>query len=44
MLIGFLSKKQDALLDKHKADDTFGNQLLQDLGRPLKSLVVKSMA
>ncbi|XP_057547850.1 1-acyl-sn-glycerol-3-phosphate acyltransferase 2 [Amaranthus tricolor] len=34
----FIAK--DALLDKHKADDTFGNQLLQDLGRPLKSLVV----
>lgn len=32
------------MLDKHKADDTFGDQLYQDIGRPLKSLVVKSMA
>lgn len=31
---------KDALLDKHKADDTFGDQFLQDSGRPLKSLVV----
>uniref|UniRef100_A0A803MA76 1-acylglycerol-3-phosphate O-acyltransferase n=1 Tax=Chenopodium quinoa TaxID=63459 RepID=A0A803MA76_CHEQI len=31
---------KDALLDKHKADDTFGDQHLQDSGRPLKSLVV----
>ncbi|KNA12135.1 hypothetical protein SOVF_128630 [Spinacia oleracea] len=31
---------KDALLDKHKADDTFGDQYLQDSGRPLKSLVV----
>lgn len=35
---------QDALLDKHKADDTFGDQFLQDSGRPLKSLVVITMA
>ncbi|KAL2923709.1 1-acyl-sn-glycerol-3-phosphate acyltransferase 2 [Bienertia sinuspersici] len=31
---------KDALLDKHKDGDTFGDQLLQDTGRPLKSLVV----
>lgn len=31
-------------MDKHKADDTFGDQLYQDIGRPSKSLVVKSMA
>lgn len=31
---------KDALLDKHKAADTFGDQYLQDSGRPLKSLVV----
>ncbi|XP_057538012.1 1-acyl-sn-glycerol-3-phosphate acyltransferase 2-like [Amaranthus tricolor] len=34
----FIAK--DALLDKHKADDTFGDQLYQDIGRPSKSLVV----
>ncbi|CAO2831763.1 unnamed protein product [Amaranthus hypochondriacus] len=34
----FIAK--DAMLDKHKADDTFGDQLYQDIGRPLKSLVV----
>lgn len=31
---------QDALLDKHIAEDTFGDQELQDTGRPIKSLVV----
>ncbi|GAB4843835.1 1-acyl-sn-glycerol-3-phosphate acyltransferase 2 [Ancistrocladus abbreviatus] len=31
---------KDALLDKHKVDDTFGDQHLQHTGRPLKSLVV----
>lgn len=31
---------KDDLLDKHKANDTFGDQYLQDRGRPLKSLVV----
>ncbi|KAL8142926.1 hypothetical protein V2J09_015958 [Rumex salicifolius] len=34
----FIAK--DELLDKHNADDTFGDQNLQDAGRPLKSLVV----
>ncbi|KAL8147264.1 hypothetical protein AgCh_004839 [Apium graveolens] len=31
---------KDNLLDKHKADDNFGDGVLQDTGRPLKSLVV----
>ncbi|GAB4851587.1 1-acyl-sn-glycerol-3-phosphate acyltransferase 2 [Ancistrocladus abbreviatus] len=31
---------KDALLDKHKVDDTFGDEHLQHTGRPLKSLVV----
>ncbi|OVA12264.1 Phospholipid/glycerol acyltransferase [Macleaya cordata] len=31
---------KDALLDKHIAEDTFGDQQLQDTGRPIKSLVV----
>ncbi|GMH18721.1 hypothetical protein Nepgr_020562 [Nepenthes gracilis] len=31
---------KDALLDKHKANDTFGDQYIQDTGRPLKSLLV----
>ncbi|KAK3035170.1 hypothetical protein RJ639_032843, partial [Escallonia herrerae] len=31
---------KDKLLDKHIAEDTFGDQELQDTGRPLKSLVV----
>lgn len=31
---------KDALLDNHRADDTFGDQYLQDIGRPLKSLLV----
>ncbi|KAJ6332000.1 hypothetical protein OIU76_010390 [Salix suchowensis] len=31
---------KDALLDKHKVEDTFSDQELQDLGRPKKSLVV----
>lgn len=31
---------QDNLLDKHKANDNFGDGELQDTGRPLKSLVV----
>lgn len=31
---------QDALLDKHAAEDTFGDQELQDTGRPVKSLLV----
>ncbi|GMH28360.1 hypothetical protein Nepgr_030203 [Nepenthes gracilis] len=34
----FIAK--DALLDEHKANDTFGDQYLQDTGRPIKSLVV----
>ncbi|KAJ8449869.1 hypothetical protein Cgig2_001525 [Carnegiea gigantea] len=34
----FIAK--DALLDRHKADDTFGDQYLQGTGRPYKSLVV----
>ncbi|KAF5737705.1 hypothetical protein HS088_TW13G00594 [Tripterygium wilfordii] len=33
---------KDALLDKHLAADTFDNQEQQDIGRPLKSLVVVS--
>ncbi|KAH9611977.1 hypothetical protein KSS87_007139 [Heliosperma pusillum] len=33
---------KDALLDKHAANDTFGNQLLQTGTRPWKSLVVVS--
>lgn len=32
---------QDALLDKHIAEDTFSDQELQDTGRPVKSLVVR---
>ncbi|KAK9289927.1 hypothetical protein L1049_008088 [Liquidambar formosana] len=31
---------KDALIDKHIAEDTFGDQELQDTGRPIKSLVV----
>ncbi|XP_027365502.1 1-acyl-sn-glycerol-3-phosphate acyltransferase 2-like [Abrus precatorius] len=31
---------KDALLDKHIAEDKFGDQELQDTGRPIKSLVV----
>ncbi|OIT32207.1 PREDICTED: 1-acyl-sn-glycerol-3-phosphate acyltransferase 2 [Nicotiana attenuata] len=31
---------KDKLLDKHIAEDTFGEELLQDIGRPVKSLVV----
>ncbi|KAF9679677.1 hypothetical protein SADUNF_Sadunf06G0039400 [Salix dunnii] len=31
---------KDALLDKHKVEDTFSDQEMQDLGRPKKSLVV----
>ncbi|KAJ8762648.1 hypothetical protein K2173_010669 [Erythroxylum novogranatense] len=34
----FIAK--DALLDKHLAEDTFSGQELQDIGRPIKSLVV----
>ena len=32
---------QDALLDKHVAEDTFGDQELQNTGRPIKSLLVR---
>ncbi|OWM67215.1 1-acyl-sn-glycerol-3-phosphate acyltransferase 2 [Punica granatum] len=32
--------EKDALLDKHNAEDTFSGQELQDMGRPLKSIVV----
>lgn len=32
---------QDALLDKHVAEDTFSDQELQDTGRPIKSLLVR---
>lgn len=32
---------QDALLDKHIAEDTFSDQELQDTGRPIKSLLVR---
>uniref|UniRef100_A0A5B7AFK5 1-acylglycerol-3-phosphate O-acyltransferase n=1 Tax=Davidia involucrata TaxID=16924 RepID=A0A5B7AFK5_DAVIN len=31
---------KDKLLDKHIAEDTFGDQALQDTGRPVKSLLV----
>nr|GMD90505.1 1-acyl-sn-glycerol-3-phosphate acyltransferase 2 [Ipomoea batatas] len=31
---------KDKLLDKHNAEDTFGQELERDLGRPVKSLVV----
>nr|ACV73676.1 lysophosphatidic acid acyltransferase 2 [Tropaeolum majus] len=31
---------KDNLLDKHKTESTFGDQDLQDIGRPLKSLLV----
>ncbi|XP_015866154.3 1-acyl-sn-glycerol-3-phosphate acyltransferase 2 isoform X1 [Ziziphus jujuba] len=31
---------KDALLDKHAAEDTFNDQELQDMGRPIKSLLV----
>ncbi|TMX04582.1 hypothetical protein EJD97_007265 [Solanum chilense] len=31
---------KDKLLDKHIAEDTFGEEKLQDIGRPIKSLVV----
>ncbi|CAH9100607.1 unnamed protein product [Cuscuta europaea] len=31
---------KDNLLDKHNAEDTFGRELQQDLGRPVKSLAV----
>ncbi|KAF3442580.1 hypothetical protein FNV43_RR16496 [Rhamnella rubrinervis] len=33
---------KDALLDKHAAEDTFGDQKLQNTGRPVKSLLVVS--
>ncbi|GMJ02314.1 lysophosphatidyl acyltransferase 2 [Hibiscus trionum] len=33
---------KDKLLDKHIADDTFSDQQLQDIGRPIKSLLVIS--
>lgn len=32
---------QDKLLDKHIAEDTFNDQPLQDIGRPVKSLLVR---
>ncbi|XP_042491978.1 1-acyl-sn-glycerol-3-phosphate acyltransferase 2 isoform X2 [Macadamia integrifolia] len=31
---------KDALLDKHLAENTFGDEQLQDTGRPMKSLLV----
>ncbi|KAJ7972243.1 1-acyl-sn-glycerol-3-phosphate acyltransferase [Quillaja saponaria] len=31
---------KDALLDKHAAEDTFSDQELQEIGRPMKSLLV----
>ncbi|KAJ4979442.1 hypothetical protein NE237_010222 [Protea cynaroides] len=31
---------KDALLDKHVAENTFGDELLQNTGRPIKSLLV----
>ncbi|KAL5711008.1 1-acylglycerol-3-phosphate O-acyltransferase [Ranunculus cassubicifolius] len=31
---------KDSLLDKHLADDTFGEELFRDIGRPKKSLIV----
>lgn len=31
---------KDALLDKHLVDDTFGDEYIQDIGRPKKSLLV----
>ncbi|XP_022982986.1 1-acyl-sn-glycerol-3-phosphate acyltransferase 2-like [Cucurbita maxima] len=31
---------KDALMDKHVAEDAFNNEELQDLGRPIKSLLV----
>ncbi|KAG6607487.1 1-acyl-sn-glycerol-3-phosphate acyltransferase 2, partial [Cucurbita argyrosperma subsp. sororia] len=31
---------KDALMDKHVAEDSFSDQELQDLGRPIKSLLV----
>ncbi|CAN4123350.1 unnamed protein product [Withania somnifera] len=31
---------KDKLLDRHIAEDTFGEEKLQDIGRPMKSLVV----
>ncbi|KAL3533836.1 hypothetical protein ACH5RR_007357 [Cinchona calisaya] len=31
---------KDELLDKHKEQDTFGEQQLRDIGRPVKSLLV----
>ncbi|KAK8984689.1 hypothetical protein V6N11_020005 [Hibiscus sabdariffa] len=34
--------EKDKLLDKHNADDTFSDQQLQDIGRPIKSLLVVS--
>ncbi|XP_054802465.1 1-acyl-sn-glycerol-3-phosphate acyltransferase 2-like isoform X2 [Prosopis cineraria] len=34
----FITK--DVLLDKHKVEDTFSDQLLQNTGRPIKSLLV----
>ncbi|GAB2266984.1 1-acyl-sn-glycerol-3-phosphate acyltransferase 2 [Dionaea muscipula] len=34
---------KDSLLDKHIAEDTFGDRYLQVAGRPLKSLVVVSL-
>lgn len=40
LLSGDLLFHQDKLLDKHIAEDTFGEEQLQDIGRPVKSLVV----
>ncbi|KAI5682955.1 hypothetical protein M9H77_04183 [Catharanthus roseus] len=31
---------KDKLLDKHTEEDTFGDELLRDIGRPVKSLLV----
>nr|KJB36056.1 hypothetical protein B456_006G138600 [Gossypium raimondii] len=33
--------EKDKLLDKHIAEDTFSDQPLQDIGRPIKSLLVR---
>lgn len=38
----FFLVNQDKLLDKHVAEDSFGEQL-QDTGRPVKSLLVDSL-
>lgn len=43
MIVMLFAVFQDALLDKHVAEDTFSDQELQDTGRPIKSLLVRNL-